>query len=333
VRKSLPFFLILVVILTGIAIIEFSEKNSLAESPKLDDSVYLHVRFAVWTGKELIVGADVFIKGKNTNEFWIYKISEDKKEVALRIPIGNRPIPGETAVWTEREILIFGGTENEGTTYQTPDVYSYNPETNQLRILNVSLPYPNSGKAVLWNGRYVYLFIKPENLGEKFVYRFDPERLRFEKLNVTYPEGFGNPGTCGYSTVWYKDRGYLIFRDKIAAFDPHSLSFKWFNATLPTMYYARSAVATEDGIFIFGGFLTWENFSREIFKFNPEKNSLEKMKSKLPFGIAQAPAVWNGRYVYIIGGYSNGRDVNTIITYDYKLDKIEKLLLVKENQR
>lgn len=321
-KKSLLVLPVLAVILVGVVVIGFSGKDTPKEAQKIDDSVSLNVRFAVWTGKEIIVGAVLFVEEEDAHEFRIYRISGDKKEVALRIPIGDRPIPGDTAVWTGKEILIFGGTENEGTAYQTPDVYSYSPDTNQLRLLNASIPYPNSGKAALWDGRYGYLFIQPDRSEEKFVYRFEPETGRFEKLNVTYPEGFGNPGTCLYSAVWYKGLGYLVFRDKIAVFDPSSLSFRWSNATLPTEYYARSAVVTEEGIFIFGGFLTWDDFSREIFKFVPEKGLVEKMKSELPFGVAQAPAVWNGRWVYIIGGYSNGRDVNAIIPYDYRADRV-----------
>ncbi|WP_048149336.1 Kelch repeat-containing protein [Palaeococcus ferrophilus] len=336
-KRPLPFFLILLLLLTGIAAVKILENEYLdgieegtfGGVPKLDDSVYLHARFAVWTGKEIVVGADVLSKETDTKEFRIYKIYGEKKKVALRIPIGEKPIPGETAAWTGKEVIIFGGTENEGTAYETPDVYLYNPETNQLTTLNVSLPYPNSGKAALWDGRYVYLFLKSFDLEERFVYRFDPDNPGLEMLNVTYPDGFDNPGTCKYSTVWYRGRGYLVFRDRIALFDPQSLSFEWLNVTLPTKYYARSAVATDDGIFIFGGFLTWENFSTEIFKFSPEENSVEKMKSELPFPLAQAPVVWDGRYIYLIGGYSNGRDVNAIITYDYRSDKV---LLVDEKR-
>ncbi|WP_394335194.1 Kelch repeat-containing protein [Thermococcus profundus] len=65
-------------------------------------------------------------------------------------------------------------------------------------------------------------------------------------------------------------------------------------------------------MYIFGGFYDSSNFSRAIYLFVPEDNSITKVGT-LPYPIGQAPGAWDGEKIYLVGGRGPGPNKYIVI--------------------
>lgn len=235
----------------------------------------------------------------------------------------------EAAVWTGREILIFGGAISKNGNYiPTDQILSFNPETHKLLVLNTSLPYPTTDIAAVWNGEKVYLFLREEvEEGREEVYVFIPENGTIIKLNVSFPEGFEHPGGGVHSIVWSKGGAYFFYGSGIARFDPENRSFDWLNVRILNQSWVRAVAVTDEGIFALGGSAGISKPVNEIIRFNPETGEVCEMESKLPTPRGQSVAVWDGNYIYIFGGYTKNGYANEVLRYDYKKDECRRWLV------
>ncbi|WP_456477734.1 hypothetical protein [Geoglobus ahangari] len=289
---------------------------------KIADAAHVTVGNAIWTGKEIIL-TDVFTirDEKMSMAFLKFDPQQNSTEKILELDgLSDR----KAAVWMGEEILIFGGTVTDGAGRYLPtdQIVSFNPETYELKVLNVTLPYPTADISAVWAGEYAYLFMKSENSDTPEVWRFDPKKRLMEKLNVDYPEGFDNPGFIVHSAVWFDGSIFLFYKDRVARFNPSEGSFVWLETRLPTKQpdaWARAAVATDDGIYVIGGSNGFTNFTDEIIRFDPETGNAEVTKSRLPTPRGGAVEVWDGRYVYVVGGWSGGVYLNEILRFDYRM--------------
>ncbi|AEC51902.1 hypothetical protein PNA2_0986 [Pyrococcus sp. NA2] len=249
----------------------------------------------------------VLVKGERV-EHRVYRLKDGKSEL-----IGKLDVPfvvDVPALWIDNEVLLFGGM-NPGNITLIPVVYAYNPENGSMKKF-AEMPFRDYDQlSLLWDGSKAYLFVRFLN-GNLSAYSFDPYAKKFQRLDLGFPEGFVFPGTSQYAAVWYKGKGYLVHGDRIAVFDPFSKSLVWAQVRLPDKYWARTAVATGKGIYIFGGFDDNVNFSRNIYLFVPENNILTRVGT-LPYPLGQAPGGWDGRRIYIVGGRGPGPNKYIVI--------------------
>lgn len=254
-----------------------------------------------------IASVKVLLKGERV-EHRVYWLGDGKSELIGRLDVPF--VVDVPALWVNSEVLLFGGM-NSGNPTLIPVVYAYNPENGGMRKF-VEMPFRDYDQlSLLWDGSKAYLFVRflDRNLS---AYSFDPYAKRFQRLDLDFPEGFVFPGTSQYAAVWYKGRGYLVHGDRIAVFDPLSRSLVWAPVRLPDKYWARTAVATDRGIYIFGGFDDNLNFSRNVYLFVPENKTLTKV-GILPYPLGQAPGAWDGRRIYIVGGRGPGPNKYIVI--------------------
>ena len=149
---------------------------------------------AIWTGEEMIVwgGAGTEESGLAFRDGAAYKPATNTWRV-----IGNAPVHAGarfTAVWTGKEMIVWGGPEGEGA--------SYDPATNRWTVLPKS-PIPSiSTPSSVWTGRLMVIWGAPEDQenSSQLVAKgaaFDPERKEWIPLAAA-PTAPGQ----GQTAVW-----------------------------------------------------------------------------------------------------------------------------------
>lgn len=138
----------------------------------------------VWTGDRLIVwGGHVYTgfsdEQPQKNGFLFDARSRGWSPIA-RGPLGPRILPA--AVWTGSEMLIWGGTDEEGETFLS-DGAAYEPESDSWRILP---PAPIGPRAPLfvWTGRELLVWGTAVRVAERPVdgAAFDPATYSWRKI-------------------------------------------------------------------------------------------------------------------------------------------------------
>lgn len=227
------------------------------------------------------------------------------------LPVGN-PLP---SIWVGRRIIMFGG-QNLDDGSQTDKILSYNPGTERIEELNVTLPYPSSDFPAVWSGDLAYLFL------EDGVHTFDPINETLTNHTVNYPQGFSLKDN-GRSGVWVQGKILFFYNSKILEFDPDDFSFNELDTELPTESPStyRSSVYTRGQVYIIGG-KNPEGAVNEIIKYDPEEDEAELNDTKLFENLAGCNVVSDGVFIYIYGGF---RDTSTsehysqnVYRYDYR---------------
>jgi hypothetical protein len=91
----------------------------------------------------------------------------------IRILSEKLPFPrlGTSAIWDGNNVYIFGGVVDENGSFPMSaktvgDILKFNPESENLRIMDTTLPSNRSSTSALWSGKYVYIlggdFTDPE---------------------------------------------------------------------------------------------------------------------------------------------------------------------------
>jgi hypothetical protein len=115
---------------------------------------------AVWTGTHLVSwGGAWTVDGTNWNPeggIWDPHIRK-WSEMSLK----NAPTrwSGHSAVWTGREMIVWGGRPLPGAGTETNTGAIWNPETNQWRPVNaLGAPSPRVGHVAVWTGEKMIIF-------------------------------------------------------------------------------------------------------------------------------------------------------------------------------
>lgn len=116
--------------------------------------------------------------------------------------------------------------------------------------------------------------------------------------------------------------------DKI---DGASISRK--HATLPYAIRGTSAVYDGKSAYIFGGEIIYRGNSTnydKIIRYNPSTDEISVTTAQLPKGVSDTISVWDGKNIYVFGGWTGVKDPNTgtlfsdlILRYNPKNDTIE----------
>lgn len=291
---------------------------------RISDATLLMIDNAVWSGEQVYIATAYAIKHER-----IYSPVFGCNERCEKILELNPARQSRAIVWVDDEILIFGGSVKVGNDYNpTDEIVSVNPKTGKVEVLETKLPYPTHEVAAVRADGSVYVFLQKDDESDPELWRFDLENESMKKVDVRFPEGLKIPIYFSRSVVWDGSSIYVIYKNRIARFDPSNSTFEWLNATLPTKEvkaWSRAAVMTDAGIFIIGGCDSYTNCTDEIFLFNPDDGGIHIMKSRLPTPRGGCAAVWDGNSIYIIGGWEFDKPLNELLRYDYKNDRCSDL--------
>ena len=236
---------------------------------------------AVWTGEEMIVWG-------GRPDFFSYGHRVDGGRYNPRnghwrpMSTANAPTPRSqmAAVWTGREMIVWGGMTDDAT--ELADGGRYDPRTDTWRPLGPSPLAPRFDISAVWTGTEMIVWggLKVDN----YLYRGGPE-------------------------IW------TSFGDG-ARYNPQTDTWRLINATGgPGSRTAHTTVWTGTEVLVWGGrYLPDYTFLRTGAAYNPETDSWTSFETLgAPQARAGHAAVWSGDEMIVFGGWIDhaGRSVNT----------------------
>jgi N-acetylneuraminic acid mutarotase len=278
---------------------------------------------AVWTGREMIVWGGLyspsFLSGspKVLNTGARYDPRLDQWAV---MSTNNAPDPryAHTAVWTGKEMLVWGGAGFSAPFFDTGS--RYDPETDSWKPLNTNgAPSARTGHVALWTGREMIVWggwSGSYNTGYQYFQdgaRYDPERDSWRPMNTN-----GAPITGGSGTAVWTGTEMLVWGGSKpsndvgtapaglnagARYDPAEDSWKPIGLSgNPRPRFAHTAVWTGSDMIVWcggpdsGGVATGD-------RYNPQTDSWQHMSViGAPAPRFEQTAVWTGTEMVIWGG-------------------------------
>jgi len=266
---------------------------------------------AVWTGDEMvIVGGDPFAtfskhlpSGRYDPIADVWRSVSDVDSPDVR--------SGATAVWTGREVIVWGGR----TPTHSSDVAlgvggRYDPAANSWRSLpgrgsphfDENAPAAVSGHSAIWTGIEMIIFGGRDQLPTQYGARYVPE---FE-LWIPLPNMPDLQASAGHTAVWTGTQMIVLGGLGSSPIPPRAWYYDlpsdtWFylpdpaDPYLEAYRYNHGAVWTGDSMLVFGGGngVVYDGKTRSWRYMSVENQPLQR----------QGPAVlWTGRFMLVWGG-------------------------------
>jgi hypothetical protein len=178
---------------------------------------------AAWTGRQLVVWGGQ--AGDGTRQASAagaaYEPAADRWEVLPPAPVAGRL--GTSAVWTGREVLLWGGQAGPQTIFA--DGAAYDPTSRRWRTLPAAPIGGRSEHQAVWTGREMivwggYTRCCPTDsvIHDGAAAAYDPATDRWRRIAPVPPPWSGDDGTA--VTVADGDRPMIWRRGRLAAYDP-----------------------------------------------------------------------------------------------------------------
>lgn len=234
-------------------------------------------------------------------------------EKATWTPLADSPLSlrsGHTAVWTGRQMLVWGG--NGPDSAPLADGAAYDPSTDRWTAMTDSPTGPLFGHTAVWTGSRMLV------LGGAAVAPGDPDRAAgaaYDPTTDTWTTISRSPlkTVAGQAAVWTGDRmlawGGSVGESPLAegaSYDP--LSDRWTRMAAAPLAprYDHTAVWTGTRMIVWGGYSGEESPSREAFAdgaaYDPATDSWTTLPASPLAGRAMQVAVWTGSAMVIWGG-------------------------------
>ncbi|MCC7510938.1 MAG: putative Ig domain-containing protein [Planctomycetes bacterium] len=263
---------------------------------------------AVWTGSRMIV-----FGGRDGSTYFNDTYSYD--------PVGNAwttlsasGAPGaralHTAVWTGSEMIVFGGHDAAQVPFK--DGAAYDPSANTWRALSAA-PGTLAGRErhkAVWGGSMMLVWGGFDDAGNDLYdgATYDPVGDTWGSITAS-----SAPNVQAYqSTVVWTGSELFVWGGNINAYmdgatwDPVSNTWTAIG-TWAIIRRQPAAVATSDGVFVWGGldhFGTWAQNDGEFFDYSMQ--NWVTMATPSLGGRFNAKAFWTGRQIIVWGGKDFG---------------------------
>lgn len=224
-------------------------------------------------------------------------------------PLPSAPLAarsGHTAVWTGREMIVFGGV---GASGEFADGAAYSPATGRWRRIRRAPLAPREGHVAVWTGRELLVW----GGGAKGMLRsfadgaaYDPRRDRWRRLARSPLSA-----RFGHTAVW-TGREMIIFggftsadeSGEAAAYDPRRDS--WRTLAGWRERHGHAAVWTGRELLVWGGDGP-QDHERDGAAYDPRHDRWRALPRSPLEGRASHSAVWTGDELLVVGGASNLR--------------------------
>ena len=220
---------------------------------------------SVWTGSKLIVwGGQPNFSNTTFVDGGVYDRLTDTWSA---MSLANAPSPRHytSAVWTGKEMIVWGGVDLNDPFNPLATGARYNPTTNTWTpISTVGAPSGRSAHTAVWTGSKMIIW----------------------------------GGYDGYA------QPYPNFRSDSAEYDPTTDTWTTLSsANAPSGRVANGAVWTGSRMIIWGGW-DYENFYDSGYSYDPSQNKWEKLTDRgaTPNPRAQPTLLWTGQALYVLGG-------------------------------
>lgn len=215
------------------------------------------------------------------------------QEVEATLPSGRM---ATAAIWQGHYAYIVGGLEGTADNGDNlNEINRYNPQTDEMVTLDVTLPTPLHGASASWmagvTGEPV---ASAGDVGAQGCHPFCGPGSVFvvggatESVLRSADDSSAQDQACGVGCA-------------LQRFDPTSLDLHTYASVLPSARAFTSNVWTGQYAFIFGG-TDGTNALDEIVRFDPNADALVVLESRLPSARWGTSAVWTGQVALIFGG-------------------------------
>ena len=211
-----------------------------------------------------------------------------------------------------KKIYMFGGYSNTQRV-ALDEIGYFDTETDTYTKLDVTLSATASSVIAEAKGTDIYV------LTSNNTYKFDTLTNTITNLKVgisLYNQAHAIVGDIIYL---FGGEDSSVFRGYIYTFNTLTNTYTKLDVSLGKAISCMSACAIEDIIYIFGGDAertTSYEQSDVVYMFDTKTNSLNKLNITLPQATQNIGVVVIENYVYLFGGYSNVKVVNTIYKFN-----------------
>jgi len=197
---------------------------------------------AVWAGSELLVCCDRNGSGA------AYRPADDRWD---RLP--DSPFPGRTsvaAVWTGREVLLWGGTDAPGVSQAHADGMAYDPAGRRWRVIPPAPIGPRFGSDAVWTGTEMLVWgglpqccAIDSVIHDPAAAAYDPVANSWRRLADVPPSWSGDDGSAA-TLVQGNGRVWVWRRDHLGWYD--ATQDRWVDAAPAPALPAPEVLSTAD---------------------------------------------------------------------------------------
>ena len=269
---------------------------------------------AVWTGSEMIIwggGVDCCGYDSRLVDGSRYNAGSD---TWVSLPTNGAPSARSfaTAIWTGREMIIWGGYRQEpfGAVQYLNDGARYDPSVNLWTAISTNrAPRVYDGHTAVWTGTDMIVWSGKENGFDGFEGggRYNPAANSWSQINtLTAPSR-----SFGHIAVWSGNEmivwGGSALTNNGARYNPTMGSWSRLPTNdSPTPYIGASGVWSGSEMIVWGGIAPTGARLNEGKRYHPTSNIWTTIKpTKFP-GHSSHTAVWTGNEIIAWGGLSTG---------------------------
>jgi N-acetylneuraminic acid mutarotase len=280
---------------------------------------------AVWTGSEMIVwggtGQDIFSSVVNTGGRY-----DPATDSWAATDVADAPSPRDlhTAVWTGREMIIWGGT---GDFANFNDGGRYDPGTDSWTAMTTIAPYPRFRHTAVWTGTQMIIWGGDSDAGLLDTGgKYNPNTNTWTETSPA-----NAPAARDFHTAVWAGSQMIVWGGEDDTFNRlntggryNPMANSWTTTSIANAPSARefhTAVWTATEMIVWGGEDDNFEFPRAGGKYNPVTNSWVATTDIAPDGRIDHSAVWTGTQMIVWGGQDdNFNDLNTGGQYNPSTD-------------
>jgi N-acetylneuraminic acid mutarotase len=198
--------------------------------------------------------------GKDYDDFYNTILRFDPETETLinmsaRLP---NPTVGASAVWTGESIFFFGGSWGGVLPHKFDTILRFDPELDNITVMDSTLTYGRSGLAATWDGEFIYVVGGSDGkLYSNEVFKYDPKTDDITALPGKLPTG-----RVHIQAEYHKGSIYIFggrgtpteIYDHIIKYDLETNEVDILDETLPNPSELRMHAFDGKNIYIIGGF-------------------------------------------------------------------------------
>jgi hypothetical protein len=258
----------------------------------------------VWTGTEVVYWGgreDVPDEQDNLLDGAAYDPVRDRwREVS---PAPFTTSDARAAVWTGKEMIVWGGEEGDGSHERPDNGAAYDPDSDTWRELSRAPTWSLASHSAIWTGEEMLVAggVLMEDEGAAYL----PGEDRWRKLPQPPLWRFGHAAVwTGEEMILWGGRDAGDNRDLGAAYDPATNSWRELpKAPIPSADSPRS-VWTGNEMIVWGG---WAGRSNSVAgaAYDPATDSWRKIADAPHPSAWWTPASWTGEHMIVQAAMSN----------------------------
>ncbi len=288
-----------------------------------------HSHSAVWTGTEMIVwGGAVSAPSVYLQDGGRFNPARDDADAWIPLTTNGAPTTraDHTAVWTGKEMIVWGGSTYSASGSVLGTGGRYNPTSGWTFTNNTNAPAARTGHTAVWTGKEMIVWggftTVPVASGGRYV--------AADNEWITAPTSTGAPSPRQQHTAVWTGTEMIIWGGNGdttgdpaplgsgARYDPEKNEWTAVSTTnAPSPRFSHTAVWTGSEMIVWGGDGTSDGTPGPLDsggRYDPKTNTWAPLPSQTPRRLHTA--IWTGSEMIVWGGYGTSSNVEQGAIYD-----------------